>query len=340
MIKIGIIGTGFGSTQAISFSQIEGAEVVGLCGANYDKTTSIAKELNIPKVHKTYKDLLKDAEINLVTIATPNHLHKQMFMDALKYNKHIILEKPAGLNSKEIEDMITASKGYDKKIVVDHPLRFNPVTLYIKSLIDNKKLGKVCSIQLSAYTNYVSADDKSFIWIDYPKKGGGQILNMGTHLVDLSRFILDMPELNEGNLIKKTVLDEYPDEEGNSKQVEIEHQFMANIDWKNGTNSTLFNTTTSFGYKNFEIKILGSKGIFFYDDINGARESFSNHELAEVNIEDHLENIQAGRSFVSKSFKFFAKEFIDYLNGRNEKINYCTLEQALENMKILENLES
>lgn len=340
MIKIGIIGTGFGSTQAISFSQIEGAEVIGLCGAKVEKTKQIAKELQIPKVYKSHSELFADPEIDLVTIATPNHLHKQMFIDALKSNKHIILEKPAGLNSKEIKEMLDASKDYEKKIVVDHPLRFNPITLYIKDLIENHRLGKITNIQLSAYTNYVSADDKAFIWIDYPEKGGGQILNMGTHLVDLTRYILGIPKLKSGNLIKKTVIDSYPDENNVDKKVLIEHQFMANIDWENGTNSTLFNTTTSFGYKNFEIKILGSKGIFFYDDINGAKESFSNDEMNDVNIEDHLQNIQTGRSFVSKSFKFFAKEFIDYLNGKSKKPNFCTLEQALENMKILENLES
>lgn len=339
MIKIGIIGTGFGTTQTISFSALNGAEVIALCGAHYEKTKKKAQELNVPKVYKTYQELLADKEIDLVTIATPNHLHKPMFLDAVKAKKHIILEKPAGLNSTEIKEELRAVKEYNKLVIVDHPLRFNPVTIKLKELIENGTLGTISNIQVSAYVNYVSADDKSFIWIDYPEYGGGQMLNMGTHEIDLIRFIFDMPKLQHGNLIKKTVIEKYPNKQGEMKSPDIEHQIMANMELENGVNATFFNVTTSFGYKNFEIRILGSKGVAFYDDIEGLKVSTSNDQpLEKLEIPDNLEHIQAGRSFVSKSFKHFADALTKYMNEQESDLPYCTLEQALENMEILEQL--
>lgn len=337
MIKIGIIGTGFGSTQAMCFRAFHGVKVMAICSQNLEKTRKIANELNIPQAYNIYQELLADPQIDLVSIATPNHLHKEMFMAALKANKHILLEKPAGLNSHEIKEMLDASEGYEKLIIVDHPMRFNPVVAKIKELIKTE-LGKISSIQISAFTNYVSDQNKQAEWIDYPEKGGGQILNMGTHLIDLSRFLLDMPKLNSGNLIKKTVRLHYP-HDGKSQPAKIEHQIQANLDWDNGTNSTFFNTTTSFGYKNFELRILAEKGIAFYDDLDGLRVSYSNNQpLDKIDISDHLEHIQAGKSFVSKSFKYFACELAMHLNDKSPVIPYCTLEQALENMLYLEKI--
>lgn len=329
MLKVAIIGTGFGSTQVKVFRELEGAEVVGICGKNFEKTSKIAKELGIKKVYRDYKELLQDKESNLVSIVTPNYLHKPIFLEALKYDKDIILEKPAGINVQEVEDMIQASKSFKRKIFVDHPMRFHPLIKKLKDMITEGKFGKVTFLEFRQYTNYVSDEKKVNEWFDDPQKGGGQVLNMGTHLIDIARFTFGMANVKSGNMIKKTVRDSYP---GN-KNVKIEHQISANFNFDSGVNSSFFNTTTSFGYKNFEIKLLGEKGIFFYDDIEGARVSFSNDQPLEVlGIPDSLERIEAGRSFVSKSFKFFAKELVDFLNGKIDSIECCTLREEKENL--------
>lgn len=336
MINIGIIGTGFGKTQAQVFQALDGCQVSALCGMNLEKTDRIAAELGVARAYNSYHDLLSDENIDMVSIATPNHLHKPMFLDALQYGKHIILEKPAGLNAIEIQEMIGASKGYEKLIVVDHPMRFNPMLIYILKQISNGVLGQVTNVQISAYTNYVSADDKPYIWIDDPARGGGQILNMGTHLIDVTRYLLDMPSLVSGNLISKKVLDAYPD---GTQNVQIEHQISANLDWNNGTNSIFFNTTTSFGYQGFEIRVLGSKGVVVYDDTEGLRISTNNSQpLTRVNMSDNLKHINAGKSFVSKSFKYFASDLIGFINGEKIVFDYCTLQQAYENMVYLEKM--
>lgn len=340
MIKIGIIGTGFGSTQAVVFNALDGAEVEAICGKNYEKTKKIAKELGIPRVYRDYKKLLSDENLNLVSIPTPNYLHKEMFLEAIKTGKHIIHEKPAALTSKEIKELIGASKGYRKLIVVDHPMRFNPVIKKIKKMIEQGSLGKISNLQISQYTNYGTDLENPHKWMDTKKAGGGQVLLMGTHLMDIGRYILDMPKMISGNLFKHTIRNKKPDPEGVLKKVDVEEQIIGNILFENDVSYMFFNTMYSFGYKNFEIRMIGSKAILFYDDVSGLRISKSNNEpLKKIDIKDPLEHIQAGRSFVSKSFKFFAHDLVEYLKGNIKELNYCTLEEAKENLEYLEMID-
>lgn len=340
MIKIGIIGTGFGSTQAIVFNAFDGVAVEAICGRDYEKTKKVAKELDIPKVYINYRDLLRDKSLDVVSIPTPNYLHKEMFLEAIKTSKHIIHEKPAALTSKDIQELIDKSKGYKKLIIVDHPIRFNPVIKKIMRMIDSGDLGEISNIQVSQYTNYGSDLENPHKWMDTKKAGGGQVLLMGTHLVDIGRYILDMPKMISGALFKHTIRNKKPDPEGILKKVDVEEQIIGNVLFENDVSYMFFNTMYSFGYKNFEIRMIGSNGILFYDDIDGLRISKSNNQpLKKVDVKDPLEHIQAGRSFVSKSFKFFAYDLVEYLKGNIKELNYCTLEEAKENLEYLERID-
>ena len=101
-----------------------------------------------------------------------------------------------------------------------------------------------------------------------------------------------------------------------------------------------FNNAYGFGYKNFEIRISGSKGIIFYDDLEGLKISKENKQpLEKVSVGDYLKHIQVGSSLVSKSFKFFAHDLVEYLKGNKKKLEYCTLEEAKENLEYLEKID-
>ena len=337
MVNIGIIGTGFGATQAKTFSLIQGCKVFGICGNDYRKTSEIAAEIGIPNVYNTYLDLLSDSSIDLVCISSPNKLHKGMFLKAMESDKHILLEKPAGITSDEVEEMLEKSRGYKKLIAVDHEMRFNPVTLEIIELIET--LGEIGSVQIFQYTNHGSLENSQYTWMNSLENGGGQTLLMGTHLIDLGRYLLGMKEVTNGNLIKTIFKTSKPSSDGGLHEVDAEAQINANLKLVGGISLSFFNTLYSFGLKDFEIKIFGSKGIILYSDTNGLKISYSNSNgLNEVKVDDKLETIHTGNSFVSKSFKYFAYDLIRYLNGELAGLPYCTLKEALENIKILESL--
>ena len=342
MVRIGIIGTGFGVRSMIpTFKEIKGCKVIALAGRDLGRTKEITKKHNIEFAYDNYQDLIKNKEVDLVCNPTPSDLHLEIALLAIKNKKHLLQEKPAGLNSNQIKKLIKAAKKTKKFIAVNHAARFNPVTLKIKKLIDTGVLGKVTSISIDHHTNYGSFKGATYTWWDDHKKSGGQtVLGYGTHFIDLARYLTGFPKLEKGFLHDQIISESQPEKlTGKLKKVTSPDQFRANIKLAGSINLSLSTTLYSFGYKNFDLKILGTKGVVFYSDLDGLQLSTDNNQLLQkVVIKDPLSNINVGNSFVSKSFKFLAKDLISYLNGETKDFKYCTLKQALENQQVLEKI--
>lgn len=342
MVRIGIIGTGFGVRSMIpTFKKIKGCKVIALAGTNLKKTKQITKKHNIDFAYDNYKDLIKNPKVDLVCNPTPSDLHLEIGLFAIRHNKHLLQEKPAGLNSTQIKKLIKASKKTDKFVAVNHASRFNPVTKKIKKLIDSGTVGKITSMSFDHYTNYGSFKGATHTWWDDHKRSGGQtVLGYGTHLIDLARYLTNFPKLEKGFLHDQIISSSQPDKlTGKQKKVTSPDQFRANIKLAGSINLSLSTTLYSFGYKNFEIRILGTKGVIFYSDQDGLKISTDNLQpLSKIEIKDHLSHINVGNSFVSKSFKFLAEDLINHLNGKKSEIDYATIKQALENQQILEKI--
>jgi predicted dehydrogenase len=341
MLKFAIIGTGgFGYSQAQVIQSFTNARVVAICGRDPEKVKKITAELNITRGYTDLEEMLGETDADVICITYPNKLHFPIFKEILKTGKHIILEKPAGIDSKEIKEMLSLSYGYKGKIVVDHDLRFNPVVIELKRQIDAGELGKIHNIQLIQYTNYKSDKKPYFCWMNTKAEAGGQVLMMGTHLIDLGRYLSGMPKLVSGKMIKQIINKQAYDLEGKAHIVDGEEQISANTLMNNNVSLSFFNTLYSFGYRSFEIRVIGTKGIAVFDEAAGLRVSHSNDELLQVVvINDHLPDINAGRSFVSRSFKFFIERFINDLESGSETKDFCSLQEAYENIQILERID-
>ncbi|MGH9425279.1 MAG: Gfo/Idh/MocA family protein, partial [Terriglobia bacterium] len=105
-IGIGVIGTGFGAkVQVPAFKAIPGVEVVGLAGRDRQRTAIIAGDLGIPKAYDSWQALLDDERVAAVSIAAPPALHYEMVMGALRRGKHVLCEKPFGLDPLQAQEM-------------------------------------------------------------------------------------------------------------------------------------------------------------------------------------------------------------------------------------------
>jgi predicted dehydrogenase len=93
MIKVGILGTGFGEHHAKLYKKIEGFEVVSIFGRNDDKLRKINEELNI-NTTMSINDIIKNPDIDLIDICLPTELHSKWAIEGLKNNKHIFCETP------------------------------------------------------------------------------------------------------------------------------------------------------------------------------------------------------------------------------------------------------
>src|SRR5256885_14692353 len=120
-VKVGIIGSQFEADIHASSFKIasEQAEVVALASPTPGNASALANKYGITRVFTDYREMLKERDIEMVTIAAPNTLHAQMTKDIAAAGKHIVCEKPLAMTIAEGEEMIAAAKHHgDRKSVV------------------------------------------------------------------------------------------------------------------------------------------------------------------------------------------------------------------------------
>ena len=130
-----------------------------------------AKIRKIPNYFNSYEDLIKDKNIDVIYIATPNHLHAKWIIKAVKERKNVLCEKPITISVKEINQI--------KKIVLKHGvivqeatmMRFHPQTMYIRELLDKNNIGKTKYISAIFSINMQNLNDIRFKY----KNGGGSL---------------------------------------------------------------------------------------------------------------------------------------------------------------------
>jgi predicted dehydrogenase len=331
-LNIGIIGTGFGKMIGLNFKAVEPSVKIFFYGRDKEKLNKAVAEVKADGTYAAWEELVKDPKIDLVVIASPSGMHKEMFVLAARENKDILVEKPAALNSKDIDDMAKSFENKDKLAVVNHEGRFHPVILYIKQLITGGKLGDIMTLRSGAYLNWYSNPDYKENWNNDKNLGGGQIFSIGTHQMDLARYLLGFPEVTSGS-VQNIV---YPDKRF-IKKPSAESQFSAHFETREGTSIQLYNDTYCFGYKDFILEVIGSKGIVIYSDQRGLKESFYNSEpLKDVVWSDPMPQIPLGNSILSKSMKYMAKELMESIGTGKNNETFCTLEQEKENLEIFE----
>lgn len=124
--------------------------------------------------------LLSDPKIDLVTIAVPNDLHKELSIQAMEAGKNVISEKPVTLSSKDLQEMFDASKRTGKLFVVHQNRRWDADFLAIREIYNSGLLGEIFSIESRVHGSRGIPGD----WRHLPEHGGGMMLDWGVHLLD------------------------------------------------------------------------------------------------------------------------------------------------------------
>jgi predicted dehydrogenase len=189
-IRIGVLSTArIGRTKVIpGMQRAERCEVAAICSRDQESARRAAEELNIPKAYGAYEDLLADPDIDAVYIPLPNHLHVQWTLKAMARNKHVLCEKPLGLNDGEVNRLINATAANpDVKVMEAFMYRFHPQWVETKRLVDQGAIGKPISIQ--SFFSYFNDDPDNIR--NKADMGGGGLMDIGCYQVSLSRLLFD-----------------------------------------------------------------------------------------------------------------------------------------------------
>jgi len=189
-IKVAIVGTGFiGPAHIEAIRRIPNVEVDALCEVTLELSKEKAILLGIPNAY-TFEDMLKQKEIDVVHICTPNFLHFPQAKAVLEADKHVICEKPLATKIEEAEELVRLAK--EKGLVngVHFNLRYYPMVRQMKALREKGELGNIYTVMGSYLQDWLFLQT-DYNWRLEPEKSGDSraIADIGSHLLDITEYV-------------------------------------------------------------------------------------------------------------------------------------------------------
>lgn len=175
-------------------SQLEGAELAGVCDADFAKARAIAGRFGIPRVFRTDDEVFAADDIDAIVICTPSHLHEPQAIATLESGKHVLVERPIARNAAEAEKMVRAAEKADRLLACALAHRFREDTRILKKFVDRGELGDVFYAKsgwLRQRTDWRTEEWRQ----QKPVSGGGVLMDLGVQMLDLTLHILGNPEV-------------------------------------------------------------------------------------------------------------------------------------------------
>ena len=192
-IKWGIVGLGnIAKKFASDLNLVPDAELVAVASSDIRRAESFKNDFNANRHYGNYEDLFNDLKVEVVYIAGLNNHHKTLALAAIAKGKAVLCEKPLGLNSREIKQMIAAAKNNQCFLMEALWSRFNPAIQKAKHWANEKVLGEVRFLY-SEFSFYKMDADPSHRLMDL-NKGGGALYDIGIYPIFLAYLILGIPK--------------------------------------------------------------------------------------------------------------------------------------------------
>lgn len=184
---ISIVGYGgMGSQHAKLINTLDALKIAGIW--DIDPIRRKVAEHDSLRVFADYEAVLDDPDTDIVLIATPNDVHKDLSIQALQAGKHVICEKPVTLNSGELEEILEVADRTGRMFVVHQNRRWDEDYLSIKKIVEEKRIGDLLYVETRVQGSRGIPGD----WRKQKEYGGGMLLDWGVHLLD--RLLLLVPE--------------------------------------------------------------------------------------------------------------------------------------------------
>ena len=192
-LRIGIIGCGGIATSKHmpSLAKVKEVEMVAFCDIIEERAINAAKKFGAEgsKSYVDYKELLKDETLDVVHVCTPNRSHSFITVDALEAGKHVMCEKPMAINSEEAKKMVDAAKRTGKMLTIGYQNRQRKDAKYLKAEADAGVFGDIYYAKATALRR--RAVPTWGVFINEYEQGGGPLIDIGTHALDLTLWTMD-----------------------------------------------------------------------------------------------------------------------------------------------------
>ncbi len=189
-VRWGIISTAkIGTGQVIPGMMLsDHCDITAISSRNLESAQQAAQKLGIPKAYGSYEALLEDPDIDAIYNPLPNHMHVDWSIKALEAGKHVLCEKPLGLNAADAKRLLDVEARYPNlKVMEAFMYRFHPVWIKAKELARDGSIGQLRTIQ--SFFSYFNDDPNNIRnMVDI---GGGGLMDIGCYCISLARFVFD-----------------------------------------------------------------------------------------------------------------------------------------------------
>lgn len=327
-LKVGIIGTGkMGILHAGIFNSIKGSKLKALAEKDLILTTVLKKYLNKVNVYKDYEKMFKTENLDIIVIATPVFLHRQMVEYSIDQEINIFVEKPLSLNSDECRSIL--NKKYKAKSLVGYCRRFMGTYNFVKGLIDESTLGKVHFFNSQLFVEQVFKSEKGWQY-DPKKSGGGVLVDLGSHAIDLMHYFFG--DIKFVNSIGKKVFSEM-----------VEDYVSANLVFKNDIRGSLQVSWSMKNYRLPELKfniqcdhgniIVTEKYVEIYSDVESGMIKEGWNKFYKQNLTPNIPIDIGGPEYTTEDM-----HFINCV--KEDKNTICDFEEAAKTNFVMDSIYS
>mgnify|MGYP000850985452 CR=1 FL=1 len=227
------------------------ANLVAVCDIKPDKAKTLGENFGCNYYTDIDQLLTNENNLDVVSICTPNGLHAEHSIKALKSGNHVLCEKPMALTVKDCGNMIIESEKSNKKLFIVKQNRYNPPVKALKKIIDEQRLGKIANVQVNCFWNRNENYYKESDWKGKKSLDGGTLFTQFSHFIDLLYWLFG------------DVKNVYPilRNELHNELIEFEDSGVVALEFDNGAIGTINYNVNSFK-KNMEgsITVFGEKG--------------------------------------------------------------------------------
>ena len=201
--RVAVIGLGgIGLHHVRNFESCPQARLVALCDRDADWLTHTGREHPGYRLYTDHHQVLQDQEVEAIALCLPTILHSRLTIEALQAGKHVLVEKPMACNAEEARPMVAAAQASGKLLMVSQNQRFTTEAQFLHRIIEEGRLGSIYHVRtgwrrpLGMFPSPVTVRATGTIdrnWFNQRQVGGGVLRDLGSHMLDLSMWLLGFP---------------------------------------------------------------------------------------------------------------------------------------------------
>jgi predicted dehydrogenase len=267
MIKIGVIGTGgMGHTHGRAYTDMRGVKLIAACDVHEEAAKRFAKTFKVPQVYTSVDEMLANADIEAVSVVTPDGEHAPVSLAAVRAGKHVLCEKPLATSYPDAHKMAQAAKRKGVNNMVNFSYRNAAAIHRARRLIEEGAIGRPIHVHAAYLQSWLSSNSwgdwrktPAFKWRLSTRHGSKGVLgDVGVHLLDFALY-----PVGPAAQVRCT-LKTFPKHPGNrlgEYVLDANDSALMEIEFKNGALGTLHSTRWATGHANtVAVDVYGDEG--------------------------------------------------------------------------------